>query len=144
MSGKPETIETTSFAQRGPNEERLAVWLLSNTLKQETSADLHWDRESHYLYFRATDNLQVSYYQHLALEFQFIERNSAVLGQVRMWANYLRGEDTLLGTSQGILRFGDLVTFATEYGIDDDSWRLNETDAATCASGELTLFDEEL
>jgi hypothetical protein len=205
VSGKAETIETTSFAQRGPTEERLVIWLLNNTLKQDTSADLHWDRESHYLYFRATDNLQVrkilsstgrprivfqpklnrqgkvSYYQHLALESQFIligddlfcelvsnyhytrdgtiesslssslrsgikriEKNSAVLGQVRMWANYLRGGDTLLETPPRVLKFGELVTFATEYGIDDDAWRPNGTIAAASEAAEPTLFDEEL
>lgn len=205
VGGKTETVDTTLFARRGPAEERLVIWLLNNTLKQDTSTDLHWDRDSHYLYFRATDKLQtrkilsstgrprivfqpklnrrkeVSYYQHLALEFQFvligvdwfcelvpnyhytrdgtiessissslrsgikrIEKNYAVLGQVRMWANYLRGEETLLGTRQGLLKFGELVTFETEYGIDDDAWRSNETHAASGEAPELTLFDEEL
>lgn len=51
-----------------------------------------------------------------------MDRNRAVLGHVRMWASYLRGEDHLLNERDDLLGFGDLVTFQVDQAIDDDAW----------------------
>ena len=52
-----------------------------------------------------------------------LERNPAVRSETRMWATYLRAEPTLLDQRERLLDFGDLLTFAVEFGIDDASWR---------------------
>jgi hypothetical protein len=53
-----------------------------------------------------------------------LDRNPAVLGHVRMWASYLRGEETLLDQDRKrLLDFGNLLTFHSDLGIDDADWR---------------------
>jgi len=54
------------------------------------------------------------------------ERNQAVCNQVRMWARYLRGEETLLRRDLDLLGFGSLLSFEVDAGIDDEAWRRPE------------------
>ncbi len=54
------------------------------------------------------------------------ERNQAVASQVRMWARYLRGGETLLRRDLELLGFGSLVSFEVNAGIDDEAWRKPE------------------
>lgn len=50
------------------------------------------------------------------------ERNSAVLGLVQAWADYLRGEDTLFSERDRRIVFGDLLTFEADAFIDEAVW----------------------
>lgn len=52
-----------------------------------------------------------------------LERNPAVRGETRMWAEFLRFEPDLLDQRERILDFGMLESFQVERGIDDESWR---------------------
>jgi len=54
------------------------------------------------------------------------ERNQAVASQVKMWARYLRGEETLLRRDLDLLGFGSLVSFEVNAGINDEAWRKPE------------------
>jgi hypothetical protein len=55
------------------------------------------------------------------------ERNLAVLGETQLWAGILHGdtEPTLMNPEgfERILKFGNLVTFNTDRGIDDQEWQ---------------------
>jgi len=96
ITGDVDATPTAAFVQSEPHGRQLIAWLLSNTLKQDTAADLDWDRDGGYLYFRATPELttrkivggsgklrivfqpklnkkgNVSYYMHHALRYRFI------------------------------------------------------------------------
>lgn len=54
-----------------------------------------------------------------------LDKNLAVLGQVQMWARYLRGEEHLLADRDDTLEFGDLLGFDAERGIDDKRWTID-------------------
>ncbi len=70
------------------------------------------------------------------------ERNPAVLGQVQMWAHYLRarcGEETLLHAPDDRLGFGGLAQFQADRGIDDADWARPQT--ALQAPQDPRLFE---
>ena len=71
------------------------------------------------------------------------ELNPAVLGQVVMWAEYLRAPTDLF-TAPPFLTFGSLMTFNFNRGIDDKSWVQREEDAAanvvSSSLNDLPLF----
>ena len=50
------------------------------------------------------------------------ERNSAVFGLVRAWADFLRGEDTLFARRDDRILFGELATFDADAAIDEKAW----------------------
>lgn len=73
-----------------------------------------------------------------------LERNSAVLGQVVMWAEILRTRDDELFPKpvSRHLRFGELVSVTCPAGVLDDSWLPNEeAGASEPTAQELPLFD---
>jgi hypothetical protein len=51
-----------------------------------------------------------------------LERNSAVYQLVRAWADYLQGEDTLFGSRDERIIFGDLLTIDADAAIDESAW----------------------
>lgn len=71
------------------------------------------------------------------------EKNPAVLGQVIMWANYLRPKDDLFRLKYRFLEFGDLITFDINVGIHDGAWlpHEEEEDRQELSSAEPGLFD---
>lgn len=85
------------------------------------------DRESHY----AAEYLR---------KIKARERNAAVRDQVRMWARYLRGEETLLDRGSWLLEFGKLLSFEIESGIDDSAWKAPR--AIDSESEHPRLFEE--
>lgn len=58
-----------------------------------------------------------------------LDKQRAVLGETELWAGILGGDpaedrlDVNVDEDQRILTFGDLVTFAVEYGIQDQDWK---------------------
>ena len=74
------------------------------------------------------------------------ELNPAVLGQVVMWAEYLRGKPDLFITAYPFLGFGDLIMFGIKTGIEDDIWLRHEDEdnetikALNAKNNELPLF----
>lgn len=92
-------------------------------------------------YFFTYDGLHESKYADDNLrKIKQIDRNQAVLGETRMWAAMLRNQETLLGSEDRILDFGDLVEFKVERGIDDASWK--STTSTDGEPGDWTLFNE--
>jgi hypothetical protein len=55
-----------------------------------------------------------------------LERNPAVFGQLRMWAEYLTRPPDFFTPDYAFLRFGTLKEFALDYGVDDDTWLRND------------------
>jgi hypothetical protein len=51
-----------------------------------------------------------------------LERNSAVLGLVRAWADFLHGEDTLFTPRDERILFGELATLEADAAIDERTW----------------------
>lgn len=51
-----------------------------------------------------------------------IERNSAVAGQVRMWAHILQTPGDLVRPAYPFVTFGNLAEFKIDVGLDDASW----------------------
>ena len=64
-----------------------------------------------------------------------LERNPAVRGLVRFWAEFLARPPELGETPRQIL-FGDLVTVDVEIGIDDKAWKPAEANGGA-ATGEF-------
>ena len=55
------------------------------------------------------------------------ERNSAVSALVRMWATHLsRGNDLFVARDDAPIRFGNLVAFDVEDGLDESAWNGTE------------------
>lgn len=70
-----------------------------------------------------------------------MERNPAVRSETRMWGTLLRAEPNLLDQREQLLDFGDLLTFAVEFGIDDAAWRKDAEQADEPLSLD-SLFEE--
>ena len=71
------------------------------------------------------------------------ERNPAVLGQVIMWADYLRTRGDLLVPKYPFLHFNDLTKFDIDFGVDDNSWlpHEEEEEKEELRKDQLELFD---
>ena len=73
-----------------------------------------------------------------------LDRNPAVLGQLRMWAVYLSRPQDLLSSNYPFLRFGQLATVDINASLPDDVWyKSEEKDKSVEESTEdqLRLFD---
>lgn len=73
-----------------------------------------------------------------------LDRNPAVLGQLRMWAVYLSRPQDLLSVNYPFLRFGQLATVDINASLPDDVWyKSEETDksAEENTENQLRLFD---
>jgi hypothetical protein len=69
-----------------------------------------------------------------------LERNAAVRDQMRMWARYLRGEETLFRRPEPLFSFGEPLTFEVDAAIDDESWTAPRMVEAP--EEELQLFED--
>jgi hypothetical protein len=74
-----------------------------------------------------------------------LEKNSAVLGQLIMWAEYLASPEQgdLFITSYSLLKFGQLEEFEVDVGIDEVGWLKSEDDELNSLEdpfNELPLF----
>jgi len=74
-----------------------------------------------------------------------LERNSAVLGQVVMWAEYLKEKPDLFSKPYPFLQFGSLVQFEIQAGFDDKIWlkkeEREESDTVTLPENQPLLFE---
>ena len=73
-----------------------------------------------------------------------LDRNPAVLGQVRMWAVYLSRPQDLLSSNYPFLRFGQLATVDINASLPDDVWYKSEEKDASAkenTENQLRLFD---
>ncbi|PZU92094.1 MAG: hypothetical protein DCE90_18855 [Pseudanabaena sp.] len=87
-----------------------------------------------------------------------LEGNASVLGQVVMWADFLRGVKTSqleievqLLSEYEFLRFGELMKFEIDVGIDDKLWRPQNIETSTDdevdddqSMNDLPLFGQEI
>lgn len=60
-------------------------------------------------------------YEDLLKGIKKLQKNQAVLGEVVFWADYL-GKEGFFQLAK-FLRFGKLVQFGVDFGIDDNAWR---------------------
>lgn len=74
-----------------------------------------------------------------------LERNSAVLGQVVMWGEYLKDKSDLFSKPYPFLQFGSVVQFEIQAGFDDKTWlkkeEREESDTATLPENQPLLFE---
>ena len=72
-----------------------------------------------------------------------LERNQAVMGQVRMWAYYLTPQLNLK-PEYPYLSFGHLVSFDASHGLNDEEWLSREEDKRTVEqpTEDTPLFEE--
>lgn len=106
-----------------------------------TQAEGDWYCELKPDYFYSYDGKQESKYTPEYLrKIKARERNNAVLGETLMWANFLRGEETLIPSEPRILDFGSLLTFAVDRGLDDREWRA-PTAEETSPADQMSLFE---
>ncbi len=73
-----------------------------------------------------------------------LDRNPAVLGQLRMWAVYLSRPQDLLSVNYPFLRFGQLATVDINASLLDDVWYKSEEkdkSAEENTENQLRLFD---
>lgn len=68
------------------------------------------------------------------------EHNETVRRHVLMWAEYLRGEDTLLDERYPFFHFGALLSFDLDVGIDDEHWLAFDEPRDEDAEGAERLF----
>ncbi|GIK64285.1 MAG: hypothetical protein BroJett018_20790 [Chloroflexota bacterium] len=68
-----------------------------------------------------------------------LEQNQSILGQVVMWAHYLAKQPPLFDTYK-FLKFGDLMGFDIDFGIDDDTWLSREDDEI---DNSIAMFDDD-
>lgn len=209
VEGGPSQHPVGELLEGGPDGERRLVWLLNGGMREDLKAECSWHGQRRLLYFHATDDLspkkvntsgsnwrtvfkgypkptdpmQMKYFRHSALEWQFIptddgwycaltptyfyshdgaresrfshsylsgikrrEKNTAVLQETRMWATYLRNEDTLIYENTRILEFGELASFHVDRGITDESWKRvadpDEPDTDEGSVETVSLFEE--
>lgn len=68
------------------------------------------------------------YYEDKLSDIKRLEHNDAVMGQVVMWAEFLRREGDMFTQNYPYLSFGELQSFEVGAGIDDAAWRSREGD----------------
>lgn len=72
-----------------------------------------------------------------------LEKNPAVLGQTVMWAEYLKKPPDLFSTEYQFLKFGELLKYEVDFGINDEMWLPNKnTESSPSGTDEqqLSLF----
>lgn len=206
------TEEWSLSADRDKRNEFLR--LMYQALGEKTRADLRYDKDKEYWYFKATQRLgprkiayqshstrasstvfqtyrskkdprKVSYCRHAAFAGYFVQydgqwyleimpsfhftqngrdislfyedllsgikrlqRNLNVLGQLRMWADYLTKPGDMITPEYPYLSFGPLATFQLDAGVDDKHWLEREDEderkkasSADLDAPQLALFD---
>jgi len=99
--------------------------------------------------FTINGHMPSKYSSSLLKKIKQLELNPAVLGQVVMWAEYLRDKPDLFTQSYPFINFGKLRTFETNIGINDESWLGREDKEAEIAqaindsTNDLPLFSFE-
>lgn len=70
-------------------------------------------------------------YEDFVKKIKQLERNQAVMGQVRMWAYYLAQPPDMLTPKYPFLSFGELLTLDADFGLNDEEWLSHEEDTNT-------------
>jgi hypothetical protein len=68
------------------------------------------------------------------------EHNDTVRRHVLMWTQYLRGDESLLADRYAFLRFGELLSFVLDVGINDDQWLAFDEQPSDDEDDERRLF----
>ena len=71
-----------------------------------------------------------------------LEGNRAVLSNVLFWADRLRREEALLGQNKAALRFGELLAFNIDTGINDKAWLAEDPGFGETTKQDPDLFSE--
>ena len=105
-----------------------------------------WYLEITPTYYFTWDGLNLDrYYEDRLKGIKRLEHNSSVVGQVMMWADYLRRGADMFTLKYPFLEFGGLMTFDIGVGIDDQMWlrrdKSVESEAGRSAQNTLPLFD---
>jgi hypothetical protein len=94
--------------------------------------------------FTYDGNRETSFHESQLTRIKQKDWNANVLGQVVMWAEYLRGRPDLFTKAYPFLTFGSLVSFDINAGIDDNVWLKREekgrANVVSSSMEELPLF----
>ena len=125
---------------------------LSKTQKDRTAYYRHSAFEGQFRFYDGTWFLEITptyhftrdghhpdpFYEERLKGIKRLERNSAVLGQLVMWAAYLGQPTSLFSARPPMVHFGSLQTIDLNAGIHDEAWRSHEEgdEAQTLANPE--------
>lgn len=124
---------------------KISYYRHSAFIGQFLRLDRDWYLEITPTYHFTSDGSKTSKYRENLLKgIKQIERNPAVLGQIVMWAEYLKDKSDLFRAPYPLLSFGSLATFDIDAGIDDKNWLGHEendvVELAQISLNELPLF----
>lgn len=142
---------TSRFVFRGypkeNNPTQIAYYRHSAFKGQFVRVGDKWYLEITPTYHYTWDGYKPSFYREELLKgIKRLERNPAVLGQVLMWAEYLREKGDFFTTPYPFLTFGSLVTLDLDAGLDDKRWLRSEgtenTEIVESPINQFPLFDQ--
>ena len=105
--------------------ERIAYYRHSAFERQFCCFEGEWYLEITPTYYFTRDGYRLdTFYEERLKGIKRLERNSAVAGQLAMWADFLSQQQTkdLLSEPYPFLKFGNLQGFDVDFGIYDDVW----------------------
>ncbi len=70
-----------------------------------------------------------------------IEGNRAVLSSVLFWASFLRPSRDLLAKRSPLLQFGELASFDSDVGLDDEAWESSDPDTRITQDEDTDQLD---
>jgi hypothetical protein len=154
----PSTDLSPRVISYGGASRRSAVTVFKGySTKGRTTYYRHLGFSSHFRSFDGQWYLEISptyvftsdgkslyrYHQDRLQDIKRYDRNRAVLSQVLLLADYLRGHDDLFTKKYPYLLFGSLLEFNTEVGIDESMWMRRESasDASLLKQSEFSFID---
>jgi hypothetical protein len=123
---------------------RIAYYRHSAFEGKFVATDCGWYLQITPTYLFTSDGYRLAWYHEDNLKLiKQKEKNPAVLGQVIMWAEYLRPRNDLFRRKYQFLEIGDLLTFDIDVGIDDETWlpQEEEEERQELSAAEPGLFD---
>lgn len=112
--GKPYYYRHSAFT--GHFRRYDDVWYL------EITPTYHFTSNGYELHYKYEDFIK---------KIKQLERNQAVMGQVRMWAYYLTQPPDMITPKYPFITFGQLIPLDADFGINDDEWLTHEESNGT-------------
>jgi len=139
-TGKRTVVKVKHYIDRKSGKERLKYVRHQAFRPGFVEADGVWHLEIEPDYYFTRDGERESAFadEYLA-GIKRLDKNTAVLGHLRMWEHLLSRPPSLLSNEPPLLGFGKLVTVEVEVGIDDALWRGRENRDADALPGQEEL-----
>lgn len=139
-SGRRKVVKVKHFYDKKLQEERLAYIRHHAFRPGFRRIDRRWYLEIEPDYLFTSDGRRES---RRAPEYlsgiKRLDRNLAVIGQLKMWAHLLTRPPSLLAVESPLLTFGELVAVDISPGIDDELWQGKTTPRSEEITGQQEL-----